>query len=361
MSRSAALELTLAPNTGSPEPDAAAVLEHWLGLSATERRVVDVLIAEIDNARRHADGSVHDVSERFRHLAATTREQSEIVENLVGAIQKVRVDGHEVALADVASGLGEMLHGLIDKVSGLSNRGSALVGALDGVLDQLHAVESSVGAIDKINRQTNLLALNAKIEAARAGDAGRGFAVVADEVRELAKSVDTLSRAIRGQIGSIADGLHRSHGLLQEIAGIDMSDENRVADERVRTVMRTLVEQNAYCSDVLRRTARTTEAITSDVDAAIVTMQFQDLTSQKLDNVARCLAALLEAAADLTHETIPLAPDATSDAIDDRLAERILAVLTLSEVKRRVEDALGVAAAEVADIGSTVEDGIEFF
>ncbi len=357
MSRSAALDPTPLPDGETRTDETVAGLARWIGLSATERRIVDTLVAEIDGTRRHADESVHDVSERFRHLATTTREQSEIVENLVGAIQKVHVDGHEVALSDVASGLGEMLHGLIDKVSGLSNRGTALVGALD----QLHAVESSVGAIDKINRQTNLLALNAKIEAARAGEAGRGFAVVADEVRELAKSVDTLSRAIRGQIGSIADGLHHSHGLLREIAGIDMSDENRAADERVRTVMRTLVEQNAHCSDVLRRTARTTEAITADVDAAIVTMQFQDLTSQKLDNIGRCLAALVEAGADLTHETLPLAAGARSDTIDEALADRILAILTLGEVRRRLEEALGRAGTAVTDLGSTVEDGIEFF
>ncbi|WP_228259573.1 methyl-accepting chemotaxis protein [Siculibacillus lacustris] len=351
----------------NPPPDGTAFLERWLGLSLTQQRALRALIDEVGLTSDHTESNVQDLSVRFQQIAATTRQQATTVHDMVTSIRTVRIDGAEIPLADVAAGLGATLHGLIDKVSGLSSRGGALVGALDGVLDELKSVETSVAEIDKINRQTNLLALNAKIEAARAGTAGLGFAVVADEVRDLAKAVNTLSSVIRGQIGSIAGGLRKSHGLLEEIAAVDMSAENHAADVRVRTVMRSLIDQNSRFADVLRETAATTEKITGDVSAAVVGMQFQDLAKQQLENVAGVLRTLADAQSGLSADTVE-GTDLDRDAatLDRALADRILAGCTLSEVKKRLSAALlgtplvetraGPLAAPIAD-----DDGIEFF
>ncbi len=210
------------------------------------------------------------------------------MQGLGASIQSVEIDGRSVLLSDVASGLGETLTALMDKVGGLSRQGGATARALDTVLTEIDAVEGSVARIEAINRQTNLLALNAKIEAARAGEAGRAFAVVADEVRQLAQSINTLSGTIKDQIGSIATGLRDSHGLLQDIATVDVSDESRSAEARVHTVMQTLVAQNSRFAGILQQTAETTQSITADVSGAIVALQFQDLTKQRIENSRRC-------------------------------------------------------------------------
>ncbi len=131
----------------------------------------------------------------------------------------------------------------MDKVSRLSQQGGATARALSTVLDEIGSIEGSVMRIEAINRQTNLLALNAKIEAGGRGDAGRAFAVVADEVRLLAQSINTLSTTIKEQIASISMGLRTCHGLLQDIATVDVSDESRTAEQRVQTVMGTLVSR----------------------------------------------------------------------------------------------------------------------
>lgn len=343
--------------------DEAAFLERWLGLSLTQQRALRALIHEIDMTSEHTESNVQSLSVRFQQIAATTREQATTVHDMVSSIQTVRIDGEEIPLADVAAGLGATLHDLIDKVSGLSSRGGTLVGSLDGVLDELGSVETSVSEIDKINRQTNLLALNAKIEAARAGTAGLGFAVVADEVRELAKAVNSLSGVIRGQIGSISTGLRKSHVLLREIAAVDMSAENHAADVRVRTVMQSLVDQNARFADVLRKTATTTEKITGDVSAAVVGMQFQDLAKQKLENVNGILTALVDALSDLSEDTLRGTDlDHDAAALDRALADRMIAGCTLSEVKKRVTAAvLGTAVVEPHPAPAAADDGIEFF
>ncbi|MEH3118355.1 MAG: methyl-accepting chemotaxis protein [Methylorubrum populi] len=345
-----------------PAPHVAApieALQAWLGLSTLQRRALEALIGEIGIASRDAETNVQDLSTRFQTIATTTRAQGETVQDLVCAIQSVRIDGEELRLSDVAAGLGDLLAKLIGKVTALSARGGMLLGSLDAVLADVAGVEASVIQIDRINRQTNLLALNAKIEAARAGEAGRAFAVVADEVRELAKSVNALSTTIKEQIASIAGGLRSSHTVLREVAAVDMSDESRETDARVRVVMQTLVEQNARFADVLRQTAHTTQSIAMEVSAAVVGMQFQDLAKQRLENVGRALGALATALGDLEERTADREPDETS--LDTTWVEQMIAGCTLHEIRARLtgriigEDILGKSGP------SSEEAGIELF
>ncbi|MGF3027224.1 methyl-accepting chemotaxis protein [Methylobacterium aquaticum] len=365
----------LAPSAASaaaPVADSVAIidlLQSWLGLSTLQRKALEALVGELGLASSHMEDSVQGLTQRFERIATTTRDQAEIVQGLVASIQAVEIDGHSVPLAEVASGLGETLAALMDKVGWLSRQGGATARALDTVLAEIGAVEGSVARIEAINRQTNLLALNAKIEAARAGEAGRAFAVVADEVRQLAQSINTLSGTIKDQIGSIATGLRSSHGLLQDIATVDVSDESRSAEARVQTVMQTLVAQNARFAGVLQQTAETTQSITADVSGAIIAMQFQDLTKQRLQNgetVLRALAAELERMADQAAAQGLSAPEASPD---QSWVEAMIAACTLGEVRGRLRSHVlgqvpgqepgGVAAAEATAADDL--DGIDLF
>ena len=354
-------------------PQAIDLLQGWLGLSALQRRALEALVGELGIASEHVETNVQELSARFQNIAATTRDQAATVQDLVASIQSVRIDGKDFHLSEVASGLGDTLSSLIDKITLLSSRGSAMLNSLDTVLSELTSVEHSVTEIDKINRQTNLLALNAKIEAARAGDAGRAFAVVADEVRELAKSVNALSTVIKGQIGSISTGLRASHTMVKDIASVDMSDESVTANTRVTTVMHALIEQNTRFADVLQQTAATTRAVTTEVSAAVVGMQFQDLAKQRLQNVAGALHALALALEAMEDRTPGDGSALSEDSLDRAWIERMIAGCTLHEIRMRLtKGILPVGTAQIVfdrDLveqpvkGTTDDDiaGVDFF
>jgi methyl-accepting chemotaxis protein len=342
-------------------PSPVDLLQGWLGLSTLQRRTLEALLNEINLTSTDVERNVHNLSDRFQNIAGTTQDQSDIVRNLVASIQTVQIDGKSLHLSEVASGLGETLSALMEKVAFLSSRGGETANALDGVLTELVSVEGSVAQIERINRQTNLLALNAKIEAARAGEAGHAFAIVADEVRALASAINGLSNTIKDQIGSIAVGLRGSRVLLNDIAAVNMSEESHLAEARVRMVMQTLVEQNVQVSDVLRQTAETTQAITGDVAAAIVGMQFQDLAKQRLQNTGYMIEALSTALRHLEETTAATFPVIGDSEPDKGWLEAAITRCTLGEVRGRLQQRLIPGSAPAAPAAGDDLDGIDLF
>ncbi len=316
--------------------EAIGFLEDWLGLSAVQKRALEALVNEINIVSAHVESSVHGLSQSFQSIAATARQQSTTVSELAAYIHEVQYDGKMVPLPEIAGSLGNILSGMIEKVIQVSSRGVSMVYALDAVLGELKSIEGTIAQIENINRQTNLLALNAKIEAARAGEAGRGFSVVADEVRELAKTVNTLSGSISQQIGSISHGLRESYTMLQDIATIDMSDENLETNARINALMQSLVDRNETLGTVLQKTAVSAKKIADDVSGAIVSMQFQDRTKQRLENVNDVIRVLAGAIGDLRASSANAISDGhTNGDVDHEWLHRMIAQCTLGEMRER--------------------------
>ncbi len=193
---------------------------------------------------RELIGKVHDssnqVSNSAAHLAESSHQSAQVVENIAISIGQV-VQGTEKqvhAVHDVSSVVAEM-SSTIAEVAGTANGMAELAnqaveatgegqGAVDKAINQMDNVvkgarqaqvavnelESSskqigeiVELISNIAGQTNLLALNAAIEAARAGEQGRGFAVVAEEVRKLAEQSGSSARQINELITKNHDSI----------------------------------------------------------------------------------------------------------------------------------------------------------
>lgn len=365
------------PQNGPSSPDAGRarqlaidLLESWLGLSGAQKSALEVLMGVLGDVSGLIETNVGDLSKRFHALADTSREQTQSVQKLASSIKAVDMYGEPISLESVIESLKNTVSELVEKIVLLSSRGVSLVYKLDDVLVDLKAVQSSIGAIDRINRQTNLLALNAKIEAARSGEAGRGFAVVANEVRELASSVDRLSGSLKSQLGAISQGISECYVMLQEVASLDMSEQNLIANERISTMAQTLLRQNAELSKALDANAAASQMISDNISAAVMGMQFQDRAVQMLETASIIIKDVVDNIDGLQRKSsadLPLAPDT---AAADAMIDGMLADCKLGDIKRQLALRTGRAAPQraaepqkqaAANPSADDDDGIELF
>lgn len=135
--------------------------------------------------------------------------------------------------------------------------------------------------IEFLSDQTRLLALNAAIEAARAGEQGRGFAVVAEEVTKLSSrsglAATNIKALVDGAIASVTKAIEE----LENLGSMDMSGVYQ-AKEKVAQLNSAVAEKNHELATMVLKVNTRAETLANDITQVLMTMQFQDLTKQKV-------------------------------------------------------------------------------
>ena len=206
---------------------------------------------------------------------------------------------HAIAILDAMQGKGDQgginfnafvaetsqtLESFVDNIVGTSKTAVGLVETMDTINSQVSSVLNILGEIESISKQTNLLALNAAIEAARAGEAGRGFAVVADEVRALSQRTNQFSSEIRSHMDGVHDSLRHAQSDIQAVASMDMNFALQ-SKQRVQDTMVKLEKVNQGTGSIAMAIDGHAEQVAHEVNNAVTALQFQDVTSQILEQV----------------------------------------------------------------------------
>ncbi len=173
-----------------------------------------------------------------------------------------------------------------------------LVENMDKITSQVSEVHGILGEIEGISKQTNLLSLNAAIEAARAGEAGRGFSVVADEVRDLSGRTSQFSQQIRGAIAKVQEAVHVTEVAIDRLASQDMTFALQ-SKQHVDEMMRDAQQVNETMATSAAELSTVTREVEASVNAAVTTLQFQDMVRQLLAHVIQRVEALGSVSAQL--------------------------------------------------------------
>ena len=174
----------------------------------------------------------------------------------------------EVVAAQKAAMTGTMA--MLEKVQGL-----------DSFIVELRTM---AGDVAQIAHQSNLLSLNAAIEAARAGELGRGFAVVAKEFRTLSAKSGETGKHIAEKVAIISTAIEEACKVVEDTVE---QRESRVTAtetsiERVLTELRGITNALERSSGMLKGES---VSIQTEINQALVQLQFQDRVSQILTQV----------------------------------------------------------------------------
>ena len=178
---------------------------------------------------------------------------------------------------------------------------------ISSILEHTAVINKITDEIQYISDQTNLLALNAAIEAARAGEHGRGFSVVADEVRKLSDRTNAASISIMETVGKVNTSISAISKSLQENLSKTQEKKN-VIQQAVANLQSSAEETIADFSSLIKNATGSSEEVAKNIDEIILSLQFQDITKQQIDQIFKPLDKLKHFA----KNTIALSGDTRS-------------------------------------------------
>lgn len=277
------LEQTTTEEVEVIEQQSVSTDQQMEQLSEVINEIIEVSNRQIESSRTQTENAITEMSSRFTTLVGRLNYAVEAA-NLANA-ELPAEDGSDSTLLDnVFTDSRQQLLGVISTLAeALDNRKSSFE-QLKALADDTAILTSMAAGVEKIASQTNLLALNAAIEAARAGEVGRGFAVVADEVRSLSIQSGETGRQITETIKHFTASVEQT----MEQATQSMEKEMLLEEEgssTIKTVLESLSWMTKGLSESTEILKDESVEIIKEVNEIIMSLQFQDRTSQILLHV----------------------------------------------------------------------------
>ena len=243
-------------------------------------QLIPVLVNQLQEVTQQTESAAMDIGSRFMNIVERARNQSS---GASSAFSRLAGDGGDKneTLLDLSK---KSLSDVIESLRGATTVTNQTLSDMEMIIEATGSAKTMVDEIGYIAEQTNLLALNAAIEAARAGEHGRGFAIVADEVRKLSDRSNKAAEEIRKLVTEIETDTKEIYRKTEK----SVSEINDTSTEAAAVVDDTLKKIDGTINGVktqLDELMRETESLAKDISDIVISMQFQDITRQRIEHV----------------------------------------------------------------------------
>jgi methyl-accepting chemotaxis protein len=281
------------------------LMHRWVDVGQRYGEAALVLRREILNVIKQTEQAANTIASSFEAVINKATIQARQAMELLEGTQGAANDGTPQSLKDFIQVSDERLNKMADEVVRVADLSVNMVRELDGVQNRTQAIDGFLLDVEKLADQTSLLALNADIEAARVGEHGRGFSVVASEVRRLSKRSHEFSDRIRVHLKEVRTGLSKTYGDMRTLSAADMEHALTIKDD-VLSLTRSLEGKNREVAETVSRINEISKEIAQDVQNVVVSLQFHDITSQKLSGMLEPMDDLRRTLYHLMQETVNL-------------------------------------------------------
>lgn len=238
------------------------------------------VIDQTENAALSMGESFMGISERANALAGTAGE----------AFRMFAAEGGGESMTEVSR---RTMIGVIESMNSIVPTLREALEQMETIIQQTRGIGQIVTEIEGIADQTNMLALNAAIEAARAGEHGRGFAIVADEVRKLSDRSNSAASQIRKNTIAVERDVTRIHANFHAVCDAS-AEKSKTAEDEVSQALQNIDDTVRTAGERMNALSTDTEAIAREIGNIVVSMQFQDITRQRIEHVIEPLERLKE-------------------------------------------------------------------
>ncbi len=263
------------------------VKQETLGQNAgAVQPVVDHVVSQIQEVINIVEDAVLELIVRFQEITdAAVQEANQTAAELGNDSAE---GGNDHSLLDETN---QIIGSFAQSVVESSQLGMDVAMVVEEVEGSTQRITPLLEEIEFIADQTRLLALNAAIEAARAKEHGRGFAVVAEEVAKLANRSRVAAANIQSVVSEVNASTDKAIVSLQGFASIDLTGALQTRD-RIGDITKVLETKSSKLQAGVLHATASAQKHANQVTDIVMSMQFQDISRQRLENVVRELSTL---------------------------------------------------------------------
>ncbi len=257
----------------------------------TVQPVMGAVISQIQEVVNIVEDAVLELIVRFQEITdAAIQDANKTASELGDSSQEEAGQEGERSLLDETN---QIIGSFAESVVESSQLGMDVAMVVEEVEGSTQRITPLLEEIEFIADQTRLLALNAAIEAARAKEHGRGFAVVAEEVAKLANRSRVAAANIQSVVSEVNASTDKAIISLQGFASIDLTGALTTRD-RIGEITQVIEDKSAKMHEGVLHATSSAQNHANQVTDIVMSMQFQDISRQRLEKAIRELSGLQE-------------------------------------------------------------------
>jgi hypothetical protein len=278
------------------------MLERWDTASQVNRRKLDMVNESVEDVIKLTESAVTEISKRFRVLVGKANEQTEAAMSLL----KGGEDGGEkgiLSLPEFIEAYDSQLVNVTSHMTSFSQAADEMASHQKRVSEHARVMEETIDGLRNMASQISRIALDGSVAMTSQTLSPRDFVEMTDRIRTISAEAHELTRKTRHGLDAIGDEVRQGNKRTTQVA-----EAARRAVEIARTEIGTLnaatIAQTQQIEVTLKRVNDLSMEIQKDINQIIVSMQFQDITRQKLERLHKpALGAAAESLSLLSHET----------------------------------------------------------
>ena len=253
------------------------------GLSSdlfNDSKLIEVYNHQLGEVIQTTDTAAENLIESFMGINAAVKKLTSIVKTLL-SLGKQSDEGIQGNVLLEMKDVIRQITGSFSKTKDIIERNYVACMRYD---NHISTIGKTIPMINEIIEKMKVLSINASIEAARAGNAGSGFKIVANEFRALTDKFNHSKETIENTISEAASFSEEIYASSREteLQFLDVFEDSLALLDNISDTISSKISESTKMAMSAYELSR---IISSDVQKIVVSIQFQDITRQRIEHV----------------------------------------------------------------------------
>ena len=208
-----------------------------------------------------------------------------------GDISKISSTVAQLMSGDKLGAAIEGFRNVVDRMKRLEGESRRNTKILRDVLEYIARLDRHVDGFRKTTQHLRVLCVSTRIESARLGDRSADFESLADEVGKLSSEIENRCFQLLASSNSLS---HLIGQVLARVLDLETTQQTQagIVFENTMSSLESLLKKHALSATSAGEISTRYEAVSQRIGQIVLSMQFHDITRQRIEHVQQALAGL---------------------------------------------------------------------